>query len=83
MVGTNRIDTPSVPLRYAQAEEQISQVLTWELIYELREAANMAHGLGRTAQEERLVTWAERLGQLLAPGEAHTDEECISQLYVG
>jgi hypothetical protein len=83
MAGTHRNDAASTPLRYVQADQQISQVLTWELIYELREAANLAHGLGRSAQEERLVAWAERLGQLLAPGETSTDEACISHIYVG
>ena len=66
-----------------QIASRIDLALTWELVYELREAANMAHGLGRTAQAERLAAWADRLSQILSPDEPDPSEACISQIYVG
>jgi hypothetical protein len=83
MEHATAVNTRDISPDDLRVEIQIDRALTWELVYELREAANMAHGLGRDAQEQRLTAWADRLTQILSPGQEHATEACISQIYVG
>jgi hypothetical protein len=66
-----------------EADGRLAGVVTWELVHDLQEAADMARGMGRDAMSERLSHRAEVIARILNARIERASSECTSHFWIG
>ena len=57
--------------------------VTWDLVHELQQAADLAGGMGQVNVEKRLSRWSVKLVNALCASSAPRSEESTSQYWIG
>ena len=75
----------SVVAKTSRLERQLAEIVTWDLVYELRAAAALARDSGEIALENRLSSTSTHLAALLSSDANHRtpSDARPSQYWVG
>lgn len=69
--------------KFSAVEDILSGAVTWGLVHEIQEAADLARLTGRLAMERQLSNWAVKLCQALSTESAAETRDCTSQFWIG
>ena len=68
---------------FERIEGRLAEHVTWDLVHELQQAADLAGGMGQVNVEKRLSRWSVKLVNALCASSAPRSEESTSQYWIG